>query len=141
MFKGNEVCVSDDVKIVYKKVRLMKDGSLRPLFIDKRSEFRIGEWTRAGFHPTNGFAPRSLGTDENTGKQIGAFHCCFKPLAPHLADELKSGETRVWVECQARGKNATYDRPESQGGTWCLYEWIKPLRVLRSDEVEVLVAG
>lgn len=123
---------------VYKKVRQLKDGNLYPLFIDKTKPFVFGEKMRAEFHPTNGFAPRSLnGFDENP---IGGWHCCFKPLAPHISDKLKSGEKRVWMECEAEGKNAKYDRPESQGGEWCLYEYITPLRILSDDDVNNILS-
>lgn len=115
--------------IVYKKVRALKDGNYYPLFIDKKKPFLFGEWMEAGFHPTPGFAPRSLGLDE-FGNEIGGWHCCFKPVAPHIADELKSGEKRVWMECEAKGKMEKYDRPESQGGAWLLVQYLKPLRIM-----------
>lgn len=115
--------------IVYKKVRQLKDGNYYPLFIDKRRPFVFGEWMKSEFHPTKGFAERSLGIDDS-GEEIGGWHACFTPLAPHIADELKTGEKRVWMECEAKGVNATYDRPESQGGSWCLFEYIKPLRII-----------
>lgn len=118
--------------IVYKKVAV-RAGGFFPLFINKKRAFQLGTWMKAEFHPTKGFAPRSLGTDAE-GKEIGGFHCCFRPVAPHLADQLKSGEQRVWLECEAKGKIEKYDRPESQGGAWLLAEYIKPLRVLREEK-------
>jgi len=116
--------------IVYKKVRVLKDENYYPLFIDKKKPFKFGEWMKAGYHPTPGFAPRSLGVDEN-GEEIGGWHCCFKMEAPHIADELKSGEKRVWMECEAKGKMEKYDRPESQGGAWLLVQYLKPLRIIK----------
>ena len=101
--------------IVYKKVRILKDGNAYPLFIDKKKPFEFGSWMKAEFHPTKGFAPRSLGKDDD-GNEIGGWHCCFKPEAPHIADQLKSGEIRVWMVCEAEGRSQKYDRPESQGG-------------------------
>lgn len=62
--------------IVYKKVRLLKNGNVYPLFIDKKKPFEFGKWMRAEFHPTNGFAPRSLGKDDNEN-EIGGWHCCY----------------------------------------------------------------
>ena len=115
--------------VVYKKVRVLKNGKYYPLFIDKTKPFEFGEWMKAGFHPTNGFAPRSLGQDEN-GEEIGGWHCCYKMEAPHIADELKSGEKRVWMACEVKGKMERYDRPESQGDAWLLAEWIKPLEIV-----------
>lgn len=122
---------------VYKKVRLMKNGTLRPLFIGKDKPFVIGKWMRCEFIPTKGFAPRSIVTTDNS--KIGGWHCCYKPLAPHIADRLSSGEQRVWLECEARGRHTKYDRPESQGGTWLLVEEIKPLRIISESEVAKLL--
>lgn len=125
--------------IVYKKVRILKDGNCYPLFIDNKKPFTFGEWMHSEFHPTKGFAPRSInGVDSDD--PIGGWHACFKPLAPHISDELKSGEERVWIECEAKGENTTYDRPESQGGMWCLFEWIKPLRILTRMEIENILS-
>ena len=123
---------------VYKKVRLMKDGTLRPLFIGKDKPFIIGKWMHCEFLPTKGFAERSVRTDDKS--KIGGWHCCYKPLAPHLADVLSSGEQRVWIECEARGRNTRYNRPESQGGAWLLVEEIKPLRIISESEVARLLA-
>lgn len=114
---------------VFKKVRILKDGNAYPLFIDKRKPFEFGEWMRAEYHPTKGFAPRSLGKDDD-GNEIGGWHCCYKPVAPHIADELKSGEKRIWMRCEAKGIIKKYDRPESQGGAWLLAEWLRPVELI-----------
>lgn len=37
------------IMIVYKKVRVLKDGNYYPLFIDKTKPFEFGEWMKAGF--------------------------------------------------------------------------------------------
>ena len=74
------------------------------------------------------------------GNEIGGWHCCFKPEAPHIADQLKSGEIRVWMVCEAKGRSQKYDRPESQGGAWLLVEYLKPLRILSDSEVREEVA-
>jgi hypothetical protein len=39
----------------YKLVRQMKDGSLAPLFINKRMRLKINCWMKAEDHPTKGF--------------------------------------------------------------------------------------
>lgn len=119
--------------IVWKKVRILKDGNAYPLFIDKKKPFILGEWMHAEYHPTKGFAPRSLGKDEN-GNEIGGWHCCCQPVAPHIADRLASGEIRVWMKCEAKGKMQKYDRPESQGGAWLLVEWLKPIEIMKEME-------
>lgn len=44
--------------IAYKLIRKLKDGSLSPLFINKKQRIPIGIWLDAESHPTNGFAYR-----------------------------------------------------------------------------------
>ena len=124
--------------IVYKKVRLMKDGTLKPLFIGKDKPFTIGEWQHCEYIPTKGFAPRSISTDDNS--KIGGWHCCFKPIAPHIADKLSSGEKRIWMECEARGRSTVYKRSLLQGGSWILVEEIKPIRTLTDEQVRMIIA-
>ena len=67
----------------YKLIRKMKDGSLSPLFINKKSRIPIGTWMDAELNPTKGFAVRK------------GWHCTLKPEAPHLSDK-----GRVWVEVE-----------------------------------------
>jgi hypothetical protein len=103
--------------IAYKLLRIKKDGKLYPLFINKKSHTPIGQWLEAECHPTKGFAIRK------------GWHCCLKPIAPHLKMNLASGEKRVWVEVEIDDFQH-YNRPESQGGTWVLANRMKILRVL-----------
>jgi hypothetical protein len=98
--------------IAYKLIRKMKDGSLSPLFINKKMRIPIGVWLEAENHPTNGFAVRK------------GWHCTLKPIAPHLS---KKG--RVWVEVEIKDTKK-YNRPESQGGTWVLAQKMKVNKVL-----------
>ena len=112
--------------IAYKLVRKAKDGQLYPLFIDKARPYIVGEQREAELHVTKGFAPRF------------GFHCCFQPWAPHLKTELASGQKRVWVECEIHGVTV-YNRPESQGGAWCLAERLKVIRELSPEEVEIIL--
>jgi hypothetical protein len=119
-----------DIMKVYKLVRKLKNGSLKPLFIGKKQPFVIGQKMKCEFLPTKGFAPRSV-DDKNSG----GWHCCFRPVAPHLAETLKTGEERVWLECEAEGTTKTYHRGEHQGGDWILAEYITPLREVPWDEV------
>lgn len=122
--------------IVYKKVRQLKDGNYYPLFIDKKRPFVFGEWMESEYHPTNGFAARSIGTDEN-GNELGGWHSCPTPEASWIADELKSGEKRVWIMCEAKDVKE-YQRPQ---GLWFLSRFIKPIKVLSCNEVNELVYG
>lgn len=120
--------------IVYKKVRILKDGNCYPLFIDNKKPFVINKWQHSEYHPTKGFAPRSIGEDDN-GNELGGWHSCPTPEASWIADELKSGEKRVWLKCEARNVVA-YERPQ---GTWFLSEWIKPIKVLTNDEINEIL--
>lgn len=92
----------------------MKDGSIRPLFIGKSESLPIGEIMQAKDIPTNGYARRP------------GWHCTLKPNAPHLKD---TDNRRIWLSVFV-GNFVTYDRPESQGGTWILSQWmyIDPLQ-------------
>ena len=111
----------------YKLLRKKKDGLLYPLFIHKQYSTPIGEWMQAECYPTKGFSVRT------------GWHCCFQPLAPHLKMKLSSGEERVWVECEVEDWES-YDRPESQGGSWILAQRMKIIRELSDDEVIQLKA-
>ena len=96
----------------FKLVRKMKDGSLSPLFINKKLRFPIGEWLEAESHRTKGFAYRQ------------GYHCTLKQVAPHL-----SKKDRVWVEVEVEDVEH-YKRPESQGGTWVLAQRMKIIKEL-----------
>jgi len=119
---------------VYKLVKIKKDGNTYPLFIDKNKPFRFGEWMKAEYHPTKGFAPRSINGFENN--PTGGWHCTFQTVAFHLSEQLKTGERRVWIECEAKGMTKTYKRSLLQGGDWILVEYLKPLRIVPEDEVK-----
>ena len=106
----------------YKLVKLGKDGKCYPLFINKHEPFVFGKEMVAGCYPTKGFAVRE------------GFHCCFKPIAPHLKEQLASGQQRVWIELDVEDYT-TYDRPESQGGMWILAKRITPIRIIDKQEV------
>lgn len=92
--------------IAYKLVNKRKDG-LHPLFIDKGRILPINEWIQAESKPTKGYKYRK------------GWHCCFKPVAPHL-----STNNRVWVSVLVEDYE-TYDRPESQGGQWIIAQRMK----------------
>lgn len=94
----------------------MKDGSLSPLFINKKSRIPKGEWLEAEAHPTKGFAFRK------------GWHCTLSPEAPHL-----SAEGRVWVRVEIEDYEF-YNRPESQGGTWVLAQRMKVIDEIDKEE-------
>lgn len=97
----------------YKLFRLRRDGSLGPLFINRRQRIAPGEWLEAEEHPTKGYAYRP------------GWHACLRPVAPHL----RSGGDRVWARVELDDVTL-YDRPESQGGTWVLARRLKVTEVL-----------
>ena len=96
--------------IAYKLIRKMKDGSLAPLFINKKSRIPIGEWLEAENHPTKGFSVRK------------GWHCTLMPVAPHLSEK-----GRVWVQVEV-DDTELYNRPESQGGMWVLAQRMKVIK-------------
>lgn len=98
--------------IAYKLVRKLKDGSLSPLFINKKLRLKRGEWLKSECHPTKGFAVRQ------------GWHCTLKPEAPHLSEK-----DRVWIKVEV-ADYMLYNRPESQGGTWVLADKMKVLKEL-----------
>lgn len=98
----------------FKLLRQRRNGTLAPLFINRRQVIPVGEWLQAECHPTRGFAVRP------------GWHVTPKPVAPHLS--LKG---RVWMEVEVEGIKEL-PRPESQGGTWWLAE---RMRVMAPCEV------
>jgi hypothetical protein len=100
--------------IGYKLFRVRKDGTLGPLFINRKLRIETGKWYPMEEHPTKGFAFRP------------GWHICSKPEAPHL-----SMRDRVWFKVEFNLLD-TIKRPESQGGLWYLG---KDMRVIERIEV------
>lgn len=96
----------------FKLIRLRKNGTLGPLFINRKQVIPVGLWMQAQAIKTKGFAFRP------------GWHCCAKPLAPHLS---KSG--RVWCEVLIQGITE-HQRPESQGGLWYTAKRMKVVRIM-----------
>lgn len=100
--------------IGYKLFRVRKDGSLGPLFINRRQRLVVGEWYEAEDHPTPGFAFRT------------GWHICSKPFAPHL-----STRGRRWYAVEFDGWTNKWDRPRSQGGMWWTAQYMRIVRPVR----------
>jgi hypothetical protein len=101
----------------YKLFRLRKDGTLGPLFINRKQVIPLGVTLEAQCLPTKGFAVRQ------------GWHATLTKSAPHLSEKLASGEQRVW--CKVLLEDCTYyDRPESQGGKWVLAKRLTVLEVV-----------
>ena len=88
--------------IAFKLVKKRKDGSLGPLFINRRQRLPLDEWLQAEPHKTKGYSFRP------------GWHVMEKPEAPHL-----STKGRVWVMVEIFGYKKIV-RPKSQGGVWYL---------------------
>ena len=94
--------------IAYKLMRVRKDESIGPLFINRKHHIRIGE-THIAKH----------GIHQKGYKYRPGWHCLPEPYAPHL----KLKEDRAWVKVLI-SQFTIEDRPESQGGKWFLAEKI-----------------
>ena len=106
--------------IGYKLFRKRKDGSLGPLFINRRARLPLNQWLDAEDHPTKGYAHRP------------GWHACARPVAPHLSEK-----GRIWYEVELDGVTR-FDRPTPQGGLWLLAE---RMRILRPVEGECTSSG
>lgn len=97
--------------IAYKLMRVRKDSSIGPLFINRKLRIPMDEWMLYGCHPTKGFKIRP------------GWHCTSRPEAPHL-----SLNGRAWFEVEIEGDPEKISRPVKQGGQWYLAKWMKVLR-------------
>jgi hypothetical protein len=98
--------------IAYKLFSKKKDGSIGPLFINRRQRLAEDVWYEAEDHPTKGYAHRP------------GWHCTLRPEAPHLSER-----GREWHKVEVRGLEY-FRRPESQGGVWVLAQELKVLEVV-----------
>lgn len=96
----------------YKLFRKRKNGTLGPLFINRKLVIQPNEWLKAEPHRTKGFAFRP------------GWHCCSTPSAPHL-----SMKDRVWCEVEIKGVEKIM-RPQSQGGLWFLSKQLRMIKQL-----------
>lgn len=100
------------MRIGYKLMRVRKDGTLGPLFINRKQRIPVGEWLQAEAHLTKGFAYRP------------GWHILDAPVAPHL----KKTKDRVWVQVEFQDAEE-FTRPISQGGKWYLANRMRVTRV------------
>jgi hypothetical protein len=98
--------------IAYKLFRQRKDGSLGPLFINRKQRIELHKTYPAEEHLTKGFAFRP------------GWHCCSEMKAPHL-----SKKERVWCKVEVNDYTE-HQRPESQGGLWYTANSMKVLEVM-----------
>ena len=83
-----------------------KNGTLGPLFINRKQVIPIGAWLPAEDHPTKGYAHRK------------GWHVTSKRSAPHLS---KKG--RVWKKVIVE-TYTEFIRPKNQGGKWYLADYM-----------------
>jgi len=110
----DKVCLSDKTGTripAWKLLRLRRDRTLGPLFINRKLVISPGRWYRAEDHPTKGYAHRP------------GWHATDSPDAPHL-----SMKGRVWCQVWLRGWKKLV-RPAAQGGVWFLAEemFVEPI--------------
>lgn len=98
--------------IAYKLLTKRKDGTLGPLFINRKQRIKKDEWLIAEDHPTKGYAYRP------------GWHCTKTPNAPHLTER-----NRQWCEVEIKDYEECL-RPESQGGLWYLAKEMKLVKEL-----------
>jgi hypothetical protein len=98
--------------IAYKLIRVRRDRTLGPLFINRQQVIPLNVWLPAENHPTKGFAVRP------------GWHAAPAPIAPHL-----STKGRRWYRVELRDA-VEHIRPECQGGRWLLAQWMKVIEPL-----------
>jgi hypothetical protein len=95
--------------IAYKLFRVMKDGSISSLFINKKERYQLDVWMDFQDVPTKGFKKRP------------GWHSMSFPYAPHLSEK-----GRKWFKVEI-DETEIEKRPLSQGGGWYLS---KRLRII-----------
>lgn len=98
--------------IAYKLLRVRKDGTLGPLFINRSQVIPLGEWLQAEPHQTKGYKFRP------------GWHCVGLPRAPHL-----SSKNRAWYRVRI-DRYEHNPRPDSQGGMWYIAQKMKVLEAV-----------
>lgn len=99
--------------IAYKLLKVRKDGTLGPLFINRRQRIPIGKWLKAEEHRTSGYKFRP------------GWHSTVAPVAPHLSEK-----GREWYMIEIKDYDI-HDRPESQGGRWFVSKRMKVIEKVK----------
>lgn len=94
--------MSKSTVTAYKLFKIRKNGTLGPLFINRRQVIPIGEWLIAETHPTKGYALRP------------GWHTAPEPKTQHLSEK-----GRVWKKVEIRDYYKC-PRPKNQGGYWLI---------------------
>jgi len=94
----------------FKLIKLRKDGTLGPLFINRKQTIPLNKWLDAEFHPTKGYKERM------------GWHVTGSPHAPHLSEE-----GREWYEVEIEDYEE-FVRPAAQGGMWYIAQRMKVIK-------------
>lgn len=97
----------------YKLFNQRKDGSLGPLFINRKQRIEVGVEYRAEDHLTKGYKHRP------------GWHILLRPYAPHL----KQDSPRVWAKVEYCDFKV-HERPGNQGGTWVLANFMRVVEII-----------
>ena len=103
--------------IAYKLLRIRKDGTMGPLFVNRKQIIEVGKWLEA-----------IDGKPKNLANRPG-FHCTHSPEAGHIKLELKSGEKRKWFKVEI-DDYYEFPRPKNQGGLWFIAKKMKIIEEL-----------
>ena len=93
----------------FKLLRVRHDGTLGPLFINRKQIIPLNVWLPAEDHITKGYAHRP------------GWHVTSNPYAPHL-----SMKGRKWYHVEVTDATEL-KRPASQGGVWWIAKQMKVL--------------
>lgn len=104
-------------RVAYKLLRVRRDKSLGPLFINRHQVIPLNVWLKSKPHPTAGFKYRPY------------YHCAPAPFAPHL-----TVKNRVWMKVEI-SDYTEFPRPHIQGGAWLLANWMKVIGPVPAEEI------
>lgn len=143
-----------NTRVGYKLFEMNKDGKLFPLFIGKQTETPMGEWVRAEYVPTKGFATRGgwhIGADVPDAPWLKGYDGSEKGIYKSRFNKGK----RVWCEVEYNAtidyndsakvlpqkcfsntipENGFYFFREAGKGVWVITSDIKIVRILSEDE-------
>jgi hypothetical protein len=91
----------------FKLLRMRRNGTIGPLFINRKQVIQLGVWMDAEDHHRKGYAHRP------------GWHVTLTACAPHL-----SMKGRVWMRVEVEDF-VELKRPASQGGVWLLAQKMK----------------
>lgn len=107
--------------IAYKLFHVRPDGTLGPLYINRRQVVPTGEWVEAESHPTKGFKVRPF------------WHCAGEPELGHIKIGARDSGRRAWYRVEIEDFEE-FPRPKKQGRMWYLAKWLKVLEEVYPDD-------